>query len=80
MSQIVWLTAREKISALLSNLLLKSTGNVIRADVLVGSDGRSKGQGTVVFETKYEAQQAIARFDGYAIGDRTLVVREDRFV
>jgi len=34
-------------------------GNIIRADVLLDLSGRSKGQGTVLFESSNEAQKAI---------------------
>lgn len=33
---------------------MRSAGNVIRADVIVGPDGRSKGLGTVEFSKPYE--------------------------
>ena len=37
------------------------TGNIIRADVLLDTHtSRSKGQGTVLFETSNEAQKAIS--------------------
>ena len=34
-------------------------GNVVRADILFLPNGRSKGQGTILFETKEEATKAI---------------------
>lgn len=37
-------------------------GNVVRADILFLPNGRSKGQGTVLFETKEEATKAIGAF------------------
>lgn len=39
--------------------LFRECGNVIRADVLLKSDGRSKGLGVVVFERREEALEAI---------------------
>ncbi|KAJ3288061.1 hypothetical protein HK104_008346 [Borealophlyctis nickersoniae] len=75
--------------------LFRQAGNVIRADVLEGPDKRSKGSGTVVFESPHEVQSAIRRgtvdnvyfgfllglamFDGYEWHGRRLEVREDRF-
>ena len=39
--------------------LFRSAGNIIRADINIGADGRPKGSGTVIFETAKDAQQAI---------------------
>lgn len=39
--------------------MFRSAGNIIRADINIGADGRPKGSGTVVFETPKDAQQAI---------------------
>jgi RNA recognition motif-containing protein len=43
-------------------------------------NGRSKGQGTVLLETKEEATKAIELFDGTEFQGRKLAVHEDRFV
>ncbi|KAK9375425.1 uncharacterized protein V1513DRAFT_378018 [Lipomyces chichibuensis] len=59
--------------------LFRQAGNVIRADVFMGPDGRSKGRGTVVFETAADAQNAISHFSGYDLQGRQLEVREDKF-
>lgn len=40
--------------------LFRSAGNIIRADINIGADGRPKGSGTVVFETAADAKQAIS--------------------
>lgn len=40
--------------------LFRNAGNIIRADINIGADGRPKGSGTVVFETVKDAQQAIS--------------------
>jgi RNA recognition motif-containing protein len=40
--------------------LFRNAGNIIRADINIGADGRPKGSGTVVFETSKDAQQAIS--------------------
>jgi hypothetical protein len=54
-------------------------GQVIRADVHQGPDGRPKGSGIVVFESPDDAANAIAQFNGYEWQGRNLEVREDRF-
>lgn len=60
--------------------LFAAAGPVIRADILLTPDGRSKGSGVVVFETKEAAQDAIKRFDGMEMSNRQIMVREDRYV
>ena len=40
--------------------LFRSAGNIVRADINIGADGRPKGSGTVIFETAKDAQQAIS--------------------
>jgi len=57
----------------------RPAGNVIRADVLLLSNGKSKGQGTVLFETKAEAVKAIELFDNTEIQGRVINVHEDKF-
>ncbi|KAL0959773.1 hypothetical protein HGRIS_011463 [Hohenbuehelia grisea] len=59
--------------------LFRTAGNIIRADINIGADGRPKGSGTVVFETVKDAQQAISMYNGFDWYGRTLEVREDRF-
>ncbi|PHH78141.1 hypothetical protein CDD82_3193 [Ophiocordyceps australis] len=54
-------------------------GNVFRADVHVGHDGRPKGSGVVVFESPDDARNAIQQFNGYDWQGRLLDVHEDRF-
>ena len=39
--------------------LFRKAGNVIRADVAMGYDNRSKGHGTVLFATVDDAKSAI---------------------
>ncbi|KAI8812370.1 hypothetical protein BJ742DRAFT_673974 [Cladochytrium replicatum] len=56
--------------------LFRQAGNVVRADVMEGPDRRSKGTGTVLFETPQEAQNAIAMFEGHEWHGRRLEVRE----
>ncbi|KAF8840580.1 RNA-binding domain-containing protein [Paxillus ammoniavirescens] len=59
--------------------LFRAAGNIIRADINIGADGRPKGSGTVVFETQKDAQQAINMYNGFDWYGRTLEVREDRY-
>ncbi|EGO03936.1 hypothetical protein SERLA73DRAFT_84149 [Serpula lacrymans var. lacrymans S7.3] len=59
--------------------LFRAAGNIIRADINIGADGRPKGSGTVVFETPKDAQQAISMYHGFDWYGRTLEVREDRY-
>jgi len=54
-------------------------GRIIRADTLYGSDGRPKGQGTILFESKSDAQKAIETFNNTEFQGRIIGVHEDRF-
>lgn len=40
--------------------LFRTAGNIVRADINFGADGRPKGSGTVIFETLKDAQSAIS--------------------
>ncbi|KAJ6450737.1 hypothetical protein DFH09DRAFT_1016269 [Mycena vulgaris] len=59
--------------------LFRVAGNIIRADINLGADGRPKGSGTVVFETPKDAAAAISMYHGTDWYGRTLEVREDRY-
>ncbi|CAG8434874.1 12894_t:CDS:10 [Ambispora gerdemannii] len=56
--------------------LFRNAGSIIRADILIGHDGRSKGSGTVLFETPKDASHAISLYDGYEWNGRRIEVRE----
>jgi RNA recognition motif-containing protein len=56
----------------------RSAGNVVRADVFTGADGRSKGCGIVEFSTPEEAGHAMQMFNDTMLNDRKIFVREDR--
>ncbi|ELR15584.1 uncharacterized protein ACA1_164640 [Acanthamoeba castellanii str. Neff] len=57
----------------------RQAGNIIRADVLLDTTGRSKGQGTVLFESPGDAQKAIRMFDNTDFQQRIITVHEDKF-
>ena len=47
--------------------MFRSAGNIVRADINIGADGRPKGSGTVIFETAKDAGQAISASRLHAI-------------
>jgi len=55
--------------------LCKPFGNVVRADVDLLADGRSKGCGTVVFSSQAEAWTCIQELNGQMLEGRTLAVK-----
>ncbi|CDU22851.1 uncharacterized protein SPSC_01481 [Sporisorium scitamineum] len=59
--------------------LFRAAGNIQRADVAIGPDGRSRGFGTVLFATQEDAQNAVRVYHGYEYSGRTLKVHFDRF-
>jgi RNA recognition motif-containing protein len=56
----------------------KACGTVVRADILMGADNRSKGCGIVEFSLPEEAQLAITTLNDTELKGRTIFVREDR--
>ncbi|KAA1094431.1 hypothetical protein PGT21_021098 [Puccinia graminis f. sp. tritici] len=58
--------------------MFRSAGSIIRADVYFDADGSPTGNGTVIFETSRDAQNAISMFNGFEYEGRTMEVREDR--
>lgn len=59
--------------------LFRDFGNVIRADVPQTHDGKSKGMGTVLFETEMEAERAIQEMTGKEVDGRIVDCRLDKF-
>jgi len=57
---------------------MKPSGEVLRADVLTGQDGRSKGCGIVEFSTVEGARRALSTMSDTELLDRKIFVREDR--
>ncbi|KAL7420330.1 hypothetical protein Q5752_005299 [Cryptotrichosporon argae] len=58
--------------------LFRKAGTVLRADVSLGPDNRSRGYGNVLMGSREDAARAIDRFNGYSWQTRTLEVRPDR--
>ena len=59
--------------------IFRNYGQVIRADVMLFPDGKSKGMGTVLFEREDEARRAIEEMTGKEIDGRVVDCRMDRF-
>ncbi|KNZ80340.1 hypothetical protein J132_06321 [Termitomyces sp. J132] len=59
--------------------LFRRAGTIMRADVALGQDGRSRGFGTVTFATESDAERAVQMFNGYEYNGRTLKVNHDKF-
>ena len=57
----------------------RACGTVIRADILIDAEGRSRGAGTVVFETEEDAQRAIQMMDQRELAGRVVDVRMDKY-
>ena len=57
---------------------MRTVGEVVYADVMMGPDGRSKGCGLVEFQNPQEAQRAINELNDSEILGRAIFVREDR--
>lgn len=55
--------------------LFRSAGNIQRANVALGNDGRSRGFGSVQYSSKEDAEIAIGLFDGCVVCCRTRLVR-----
>lgn len=56
----------------------KAAGRVVRADIAEDADGKSRGHGTVQFETPLEAISAVGIMNGKPLLDRSMNVRLDR--
>ncbi|KAJ3099600.1 hypothetical protein HDU96_010671 [Phlyctochytrium bullatum] len=58
--------------------LFREAGTVVRADVMMAPNGKSRGFGTVLFSTLEEANTAISLFNNKEWHGRKIEVREDR--
>jgi RNA recognition motif-containing protein len=47
--------------------LFRQAGAVVRADVTLGVDGRSRGFGTVVYASEGDADRAVKMFNGSGV-------------
>ncbi|KAG9048842.1 hypothetical protein FS837_011848 [Tulasnella sp. UAMH 9824] len=59
--------------------LFRQIGPVVRADVALGPDGRSRGFGTVLFQTEADADRAVKTLNGFEYNGRMIKVHHDRF-
>jgi len=59
--------------------LFRPCGSVMRADVLLDSEGRSKGAGVVLFDSPADARKAIERMNGTEFQGRVIRVQEDKY-
>ncbi|KAL5481015.1 hypothetical protein ACEPAI_9956 [Sanghuangporus weigelae] len=59
--------------------LFRQAGTILRADVSLGPDGRSRGFGTVTFANEIDAERAVAMFNGFDYSGRTLKVHYDKY-
>ena len=58
----------------------KNAPDVVKADAVCHADtGRSKGWGTVLFETREQAQAAIQGFNGVELESRPMQIKLDRY-
>ncbi|KAI8603116.1 hypothetical protein EDD21DRAFT_369983 [Dissophora ornata] len=57
---------------------MRQIGPVAHADVLLGSDGRSKGCGVVEYQNADDAKEAIRKLNDVMLLGRPVFVREDR--
>ncbi|KAH9836200.1 uncharacterized protein C8Q71DRAFT_708974 [Rhodofomes roseus] len=60
--------------------LFRRAGTVLRADVALGPDNRSRGHGTVLLASQEDAEGAIQMFQGWCWQGRVLEVRKDRVI
>lgn len=58
--------------------LMRSVGDVVRADVMLTKFGKLRGFGTVVFSTPEEAAAAVSKFQGYNFEGRSIDIRPGR--
>jgi RNA recognition motif-containing protein len=70
-----WTTTSEDLRQ-----VFQQVGDVVKADAVCHADtGRSKGWGTVLFETREQAQAAIQGFNGVELESRPMQIKLDRY-
>jgi len=57
----------------------RQCGKILRADTLVGPDGRPKGQGTILFERRIDAEKAMNTLSNTEFQGRVIIVHEDKY-
>lgn len=57
----------------------QKVGGAVHADIVLGRDGRSKGWGTVRFESPEAAQKAIDVLNDTTLDGRRIGVKLDRY-
>ena len=57
---------------------MRLAGNVDKADIIKGADGRSKGCGLVIYQDAHGAERAIKNLHDSELDGRKIFVREDR--
>lgn len=62
----------------LKDFLRSAGGAVLRAEVAVGADGRSRGYGCATFQTADGAQHAMRALHDTELSGRVVVVRPDK--
>ncbi|TPX74376.1 hypothetical protein CcCBS67573_g04352 [Chytriomyces confervae] len=63
----------------LKDLFRQDGGTVLRADIAIDNQGRSRGYGQVLMSTVEEAKEAVAKLNGTEVGGRMIEVREDKY-
>ncbi|XP_038078931.1 myelin expression factor 2-like [Patiria miniata] len=58
--------------------IFRIAGEVTHCDIMTDARGKSKGSGTVTFESILEAVNAISMFDNQSLYNRKLIVRMDQ--
>lgn len=58
--------------------IFRRVGNVVRADVVTGNDGRSRGYGLVTLRNEGDAEKAISMFQNYKVDGRPIEVRKSK--
>ncbi|GMM29266.1 single-stranded telomeric DNA-binding/mRNA-binding protein [Martiniozyma asiatica (nom. inval.)] len=59
--------------------MFRECGDILRADVRENAGGRSRGYGTVVFANEEGAINAVTKFNGHNVMDRSIDVRHGKF-
>ena len=58
--------------------IFKMAGNVLNVKMVDGTDGKTKGYGTIQFKSPLDALEAVAKFHGQTVRDRRMTVKIDQ--